>query len=112
MVQSTDSYANGYVPIGNFTFKVKRRTREVAKLLGLAPREMEFLKLLTLGNGLKVIARQMDISPHTADTYRRRIFEKLGVNTATAAVGIAFAYYLGASGKQIETQRKELNNVA
>ena len=45
----------------------------------LSEREREVIKLIALGNGSKEIARILDISPRTVDTYRNRLMEKLGL---------------------------------
>lgn len=56
----------------------------------LSPRELEILSLL--GNGLvkKEVAQELSISFHTVATYIRRIYEKLDVQNAPAAISKAF----------------------
>ncbi len=46
----------------------------------LGKREKEILRLLVLGKTSQEIAAEMFISEHTADTHRRNIKKKLGVN--------------------------------
>lgn len=55
----------------------------------LAPRERELLELLVKGYTNKEIAGALTLSVHTVDSYMRRIYEKLHVNTRAAAVGRA-----------------------
>jgi len=45
----------------------------------LSARERQVLALLADGNSSKEIAREMDISPRTVDTYRKRLADKLEV---------------------------------
>ncbi len=56
---------------------------------GLSDREKEMLQLMTAGLIKKEIADRVQLSIHTVDTYLRRIYEKLQVNTRTGAVAKA-----------------------
>ena len=56
---------------------------------GLSDREKEILQLMTTGLIKKEIADRLSLSVHTVDTYLRRIYEKLAVNTRTGAVAKA-----------------------
>ncbi len=56
---------------------------------GLSDREKEILQLMVTGLIKKEIASQLGLSVHTVDTYLRRIYEKLEVNTRTGAVAKA-----------------------
>ncbi len=56
---------------------------------GLSEREKEILQLMTNGLIKKEIAEKLTLSVHTVDTYLRRIYEKLEVNTRTGAVAKA-----------------------
>jgi DNA-binding NarL/FixJ family response regulator len=56
---------------------------------GLSDREKEILQLMTTGLIKKEIADKLTLSIHTVDTYLRRIYEKLEVNTRTGAVAKA-----------------------
>jgi DNA-binding NarL/FixJ family response regulator len=56
---------------------------------GLSEREREILQLMTTGLSKKEIADRLTLSVHTVDTYLRRIYEKLEVNTRTGAVAKA-----------------------
>lgn len=56
---------------------------------GLSTREKEILDLMVKGLIKKEIADRLTLSVHTVDTYLRRIYEKLEVNTRTGAVAKA-----------------------
>jgi DNA-binding NarL/FixJ family response regulator len=56
---------------------------------GLSDREKEILQLMVTGLIKKEIASRLALSVHTVDTYLRRIYEKLEVNTRTGAVAKA-----------------------
>lgn len=47
-------------------------------LEALSPREREVLQHLTTGITYEAIARRMELSPHTVDTYLRRVKAKTG----------------------------------
>lgn len=56
---------------------------------GLSEREKEILQHMVEGLIKKEIADRLQLSVHTVDTYLRRIYEKLEVNTRTGAVAKA-----------------------
>jgi DNA-binding NarL/FixJ family response regulator len=56
---------------------------------GLSERETEILQLMVTGLIKKEIADRLGLSIHTVDTYLRRVYEKLEVNTRTGAVAKA-----------------------
>ena len=60
----------------------------------LTPREQDVLRWLSAGKTDRDIGAILDISPRTVHKHLQRIYEKLGVETRTAAV--ARAYALGA----------------
>ncbi len=53
----------------------------VCSLLLLSEREIEVLRLLSLGRQNKQVAASLGISPKTVETHRRHITEKLGMNS-------------------------------
>lgn len=55
----------------------------------LSSREMEVLKALIKGKQTKVIANELGISDNSVVTYKRRLFEKTGVNNISALVTYA-----------------------
>jgi len=46
----------------------------------LSPREKEVLQLIAEGKTNKEVATILDISPHTVDTHRANLMQKLGIN--------------------------------
>jgi DNA-binding CsgD family transcriptional regulator len=83
--------------IGKYKIRISESTIRFDKILGLSEREMEFLALMCRGRSVKQCARDMGISPNTVDTYKRRVYEKLGVNTAAEACSIITALIAGAA---------------
>jgi DNA-binding CsgD family transcriptional regulator len=55
----------------------------------LSQRELEILQLLVAGLINKEIADRLSLSVHSVDAYIRRIYEKLEVDTRTAAAAKA-----------------------
>jgi DNA-binding NarL/FixJ family response regulator len=81
------------------------RTRPETIKLGkqLSQREISVLSLLASGLVQKEISNQLQISSHTVSTYIRRIYEKLNVQNAPAAVAKAYRdgiFPLKGTGKQ------------
>lgn len=56
----------------------------------LSTRQSQILDLMCRGMTTKQIAYHLQIKPTTVDTYIRRIFEKLGVNSRVEVVALAF----------------------
>jgi DNA-binding CsgD family transcriptional regulator len=61
---------------------------------GLTAREIEVLRLVTLGLTSTQIAEQLMISPRTADAHLRSIYSKLGVTSRSAATRSAIEHKL------------------
>lgn len=59
---------------------------ETKSLLGLAEKEIEFLKLASTEMTYKEIAERMKLSPRTIDGYREALFEKLNVKNRVGLV--------------------------
>lgn len=59
-------------------FKAERK-------IPLTPRERDVLELVSLGKSNTIIAQILELSPHTVDTYMRRIYQKLGVSDRVSA---------------------------
>jgi DNA-binding CsgD family transcriptional regulator len=95
--------------IGQFCMEPERQLQNGD--LGLSLRELEVLQLLAQGNTSKHIARSLNLSSHTVDTYLRRIYVKLGVHTSTAAVAIAIAFQSGLALSRLPA-RAELSEQA
>ncbi len=61
----------------------------MAKLAALSPREREVIDFIARGLSIKEIARQIDVSPKSIETYRARLMEKLEAKNPTALMRIA-----------------------
>ena len=55
----------------------------------LTERELEVLRLLATGSTTRQAAEALRLSPHTVENHKRRIFEKLGVQSQAHAVAYA-----------------------
>jgi len=61
----------------------------------LSRRELEVLRAIALGYTNKEIAHELDVSEKTVQTYRERIYTKLGLHTRSDLVHYALAHGLG-----------------
>lgn len=61
----------------------------------LSRREMEVLEAIALGHTTKEIARALEVSEKTVQTYRERIYTKLELQTRSDLVHYALAHGLG-----------------
>lgn len=78
----------------------ERRKDRAARLLGygLTNREAEVLAQLASGSTNQQIGRVLGISPHTVRKHLERVFKKLGVDSRTAAVALAYEAFLSPDG--------------
>jgi len=60
----------------------------------LSDREFEVLKMIAKGDSIKIIAKNLSISPKTVSTYRSRILEKLDLETNSDIIHYAINYKL------------------
>jgi len=60
----------------------------------LSDRESQVLILLASGKSLKAIARELDLSPKTASTYKTRVMQKLNLGSDAELVRYAVAHQL------------------
>lgn len=67
--------------------------------LGLSPREAEVLGLVARGKTDAQIAEALVVSPRTVHKHLEHVYEKLGVQTRTAAISRAFGHNRGASDR-------------
>ena len=76
-----------------FDANPRRSSRQKSSALGpeLTEREAEVLKLIALGFTNKEIARQLDVGVKSAETYKARAAEKLGLKTRAEIVRYASA---------------------
>ncbi|MDF3299495.1 response regulator transcription factor [Streptomyces tropicalis] len=63
---------------------------DTPRLASLTPREEEVLAHLAQGHTYRIIARRMGLSPHTVDTYVRRLRGKTGSVNRTQLAHLAF----------------------
>lgn len=79
-------------------FEVCLATIEPERLrqFGLSPREWQTLNLIAAGNTSGEIADALNVQRSTVDTFKKRIFEKLEVNSAAEASSLAIAILSGA----------------
>lgn len=67
----------------------RQRASEAASVLaGLSEREREVLARIGAGDSNKLIARSLDLSPHTVKRHVANILDKLGVSTRHAAAAL------------------------
>lgn len=69
--------------------KMQKMKRDGQSAVQLSKREREVIKLIALGKSSKEIARIMEISPRTVDTYRKRLMDKLGLKNLAEVVRYA-----------------------
>ena len=74
------------------------RRRELAA--GLTPRELEVLRLLAHGLSTREIARELVVSPKTADAHIQHIYAKIGVSTRAGATMWAMQRDLVSAGER------------
>jgi DNA-binding CsgD family transcriptional regulator len=70
------------------------RTRPQTLPAGMTDREVEVLRLAATGLTTAQIARQLVISPKTADSHIQHIYAKIGCSTRGAAVLFALRHNL------------------
>ena len=64
----------------------EERTTAAIHRLGLSPRQVDVLRLLTAGQSNKVICRELELAESTIKTHLLGLFRKLGVSSRTEAV--------------------------
>jgi two-component system response regulator FixJ len=69
----------------------RRSSNAVARLASLSPRERDVLSGLAAGKQNKSIALDLGISPRTVEVYRANIMDKLGANSLSDVLYVAFA---------------------
>ena len=95
IVEAIRTVADGGALLGRGVAKyilqnLQSRLSSVGLRDSLSQREMEILSLLGEGKLKKEIAQQLNISASTVATYIRRIYEKLNVQNAPAAINQAY----------------------
>lgn len=69
----------------------RRSTSDAAqqRYASLSDREREVFEMLAHGHSATAIAARLHLSPKTVDTYRRRVYEKLGVQSLAETIRLA-----------------------
>ncbi len=62
------------------------RDEAQVRALGLTPRELEVLELITEGLSTREIADRTNVSENTVKTHTKRVLEKLGARRRTEAI--------------------------
>jgi len=68
-----------------------------ARLAALTPREMQVLRLVTLGNSNKVIAADLGVSQRTVEIHRAHLMEKMGARSLAHLVRMTMIADMGIS---------------
>ncbi len=63
-------------------------------LEGLTPRESDVVYWISQGYSNKQVARQLGISPHTVETHKRNVMQKMGAHKVTALIRSALTQRL------------------
>lgn len=100
LVHATQAAIRADVEIRATGSKTDQFLRELRKLSG---RELEVLEQVAQGLSSKRIAATLGISPKTAENYRARLAEKLGVASVAHLVRLALAARIGAQCHAGET---------
>lgn len=93
MTQS--AFQTDWKRLGRFEVQLADLESDRRREFGLSPREWQTLKRIAAGNTTPEIAIELNIQPSTVDTFKRRIFEKLEVNSAAEASSLAIAILSG-----------------
>jgi DNA-binding NarL/FixJ family response regulator len=72
----------------------RERSEEKSPLERLSPREREVLQLIVEGRSSAEIGHILSLSPHTIDTYRSRLMQKLGISDLPGLVKFAIQHGL------------------
>jgi two-component system, NarL family, response regulator NreC len=72
----------------------------------LSRRELEVLRAIALGFTTREISNELDLSQKTVQTYRERIYKKLGLNTRADLVHYALAHGLAGWDRPRATTRE------
>lgn len=93
VVDAIGQIRDGEVPmsaqIARKVLDIFRRWSHPGHDYGLTKREVEVLELLVEGYSLKRVAKQLQLSHHTANTHIRNIYAKLHVHSRSSAVAKA-----------------------
>lgn len=88
--------------VGHYSIRGHRNCDQAREALNLSNREFQILQLMAIGKTGRQIAGILGVSDSTADTFRRRAYQKLGVNSAAEAVAIVSAYLAGCTLERVD----------
>lgn len=88
--------------VGKYSISGQRSCEDARERLKLSHREFQILQLMATGFTGRRIAHELGVSESTAETFRRRAYEKLGVNSACEAIAIVSAYLAGCDLKRVQ----------
>ena len=76
--------------VGNRTTGAKRSASKDGEAVGkaLSRKEREVMRCFASGMTIYTAANELGVSPHTVDTYARRIYGKFRVHSRAAAVAV------------------------
>jgi len=80
--------------VGDLRVKIKRPPAKKSRF-GLSPRELTVCCYLTQGARVSEIAKAMNVSVNTVNTFKSRLFRKLNVSSAAEAAVIVTAVLCG-----------------
>ena len=80
--------------VGDLRIKARRSVSD-RSCFGLSPREITVCCYLARGAKVSEIAKDMNVSGNTVNTYKARIFRKLNVSTTAEAAAIVTAFVCG-----------------
>ncbi|HET9899240.1 MAG TPA: response regulator transcription factor [Streptosporangiaceae bacterium] len=66
------------------------RSQSLENVYGLTPMELRTLRLLARGSNIQDLAARLQLKERTVKHHLSRIYQKLGVQSATAAVALAY----------------------
>lgn len=64
-------------------------SESMESLPALSPRELDVLQVMAIGHSRAMIAKSLNVSPHTVTTHIKHIYKKLGAHSRTEAIFIA-----------------------
>jgi DNA-binding CsgD family transcriptional regulator len=103
---------NGTMPGATFALHLRRMPsmnhslEKVVEMYRLTDRESEILKGISLGLTSKALAKRMNISPNTVNSFLRMIMIKLGVTTRAGMVGLALKDSAGSDSMAMRVPRR------
>lgn len=100
------SASNGkWVRVGDIKIKIDKDRLSTSRRskFGLSPREQEVLCQLTCGDSVSEIAGRMGVTVNTVNTFKVRLFQKLGITRTAEAAAIMMAILTGAALQNVDT---------